>query len=57
MSTTRGFNFGKLTEADAIQSITKPTVLFDALPDKTAGYGYLRSVQDAVLNACGWAPG
>lgn len=54
MSTTRGFNFGKLTEADAIQSITKPTVLFDALPDKAAGYGYLRSVQDAVLNA--WYP-
>lgn len=54
MSNKRGFNFGKLTEVDAIRSITNPTVLFDALPDKDVGYGYLRSVQDAVLQA--WYP-
>jgi len=48
------FNFGKLTAGAAIRAIPEPTSLFDALPNKAAGYGYLRAVQGAVLDA--WYP-
>lgn len=48
------FDFGKLSAGTAIRAITEPTTLFDALPNKAAGYGYLRAVQDAVLED--WYP-
>lgn len=48
------FDFGRLTAGAAIRAITEPTSLFDALPNKAAGYGYLRAVQGAVLDA--WYP-
>lgn len=54
MTNKPGFNFGKLTAGTAIRAITEPTALFDALPNKEAGYGYLRAVQGAVLDA--WYP-
>ncbi|MGW4928616.1 helicase C-terminal domain-containing protein [Agromyces sp. NPDC004153] len=54
MTKKTGFNFGKLTAGAAIRAITEPTALFDALPNKEAGYGYLRAVQGAVLDA--WYP-
>lgn len=47
------FDFGKIASSGALSSITDPTVLFDALPNKVAGYGYLRAVQDTVLTQ--WA--
>jgi hypothetical protein len=43
------FDFGKIASSGALAGITEPAVLFDALPNKVAGYGYLRAVQDAVL--------
>lgn len=54
MTKRSAFNFGKLTAGAAIRAITEPTSLFDALPNKAAGYGYLRAVQGAVLDA--WYP-
>lgn len=54
MTKKPGFNFSKLTAGAAIRAITEPTALFDALPNKEAGYGYLRAVQDAVLDV--WYP-
>lgn len=54
MTNKPSFNFGKLTAGAAIRAITEPTSLFDALPNKAVGYGYLRAVQGAVLNA--WYP-
>lgn len=48
------FNFGKLAAGTAIRAITEPSELFDALPNKAPGYGYLRAVQGAVLDA--WSP-
>ncbi|WP_137771954.1 MULTISPECIES: helicase C-terminal domain-containing protein [unclassified Microbacterium] len=54
MTKKPGFNFGKLTAGTAIRAITEPTALFDALPNKETGYGYLRAVQGAVLDA--WYP-
>lgn len=47
------FDFSKLTSSGAIADITEPATLFDALPNKAEGYGYLRAVQKAVLDA--WA--
>lgn len=45
------FDFSKLARGGAISSITDPAVLFDALPNKADGYGYLRAVQKTVLDA------
>lgn len=45
------FNFKKLTSTGAISSIIDPVQLFDALPNKAEGYGYIRAVQETVLNA------
>ncbi|MFF1926289.1 DEAD/DEAH box helicase [Streptomyces sp. NPDC058221] len=47
------FDFSKLSTGDPISDITDPTDLFDALPNKKRGYGYLRAVQQSVLDA--WA--
>ncbi len=44
------FDFGKLSTTGAISKITDPVKLFDALPDKARGYGYLRAVQKTVLD-------
>jgi len=48
------FDFGKLSKTTSISTITDPTALFDALPNKAPGYGYLRAVQKTVLDA--WSP-
>ncbi|MFG1722775.1 helicase C-terminal domain-containing protein [Micromonospora chalcea] len=45
------FDFGKLSAGNAIASIVEPATLFDALPNKAEGYGYLRAVQKTVLDA------
>ena len=47
------FDFSKLSAGDSIFRITDPATLFDALPNKAEGYGYLRAVQKTVLDA--WA--
>lgn len=43
------FDFGSITTGAEIQSITDPVALFDALPSKDLGLGYLRRVQADVL--------
>src|SRR5689334_19419537 len=43
-------DFGKLASTGAISDITEPSTLFDALPNKAGGYGYLRAVQKSVLD-------
>jgi hypothetical protein len=48
------FNFSSLSGSASISSITDPADLFDALPNKSGGYGYLRAVQKSVLDA--WSP-
>lgn len=48
------FDFKKLARGGAISSITDPAALFDALPNKAEGYGYLRAVQKTVLDL--WSP-
>lgn len=48
------FDFSKLSKSASISSITEPSDLFDALPNKTHGYGYLRAVQKSVLDS--WSP-
>lgn len=45
------FDFSKLASSGAIADITEPATLFDALPNKADGYGYLRAVQKTVLDA------
>jgi len=45
------FDFTKLSSGSAIAGITEPATLFDALPNKAEGYGYLRAVQKTVLDA------
>lgn len=45
------FDFSKLASSGAIADITEPATLFDALPNKDEGYGYLRAVQKTVLDA------
>lgn len=45
------FDFGKLAIGGALSTITDPEALFDALPNKADGYGYLRAVQSDVLEA------
>lgn len=45
------FNFKKLASTGAISSITDPVQLFDALPNKADGYGYIRAVQESVLDS------
>lgn len=54
MTNKSTFDFGRLTAGAAIRAITEPTSLFDALPNKAVGYGYLRAVQGAVLDS--WYP-
>ena len=48
------FDFGSLASTASIGAITDPVILFDALPNKANGYGYLRAVQKTVLDA--WSP-
>jgi hypothetical protein len=48
------FDFKRLAQGGAISSITDPAALFDALPNKAPGYGYLRAVQKTILDA--WSP-
>ncbi len=48
------FDFKRLARGGAISSITDPAALFDALPNKAEGYGYLRAVQKTILDA--WSP-
>lgn len=43
------FDFESLSSGDTLATLTDPMMLFEALPDKKAGYGYLRAVQQAVL--------
>lgn len=44
------FDFGRLTRPGAIAAIKDPSALFDALPNKAEGYGYLRAVQKTLLD-------
>lgn len=44
------FDFKKVERTGALSTITDPAVLFDALPNKAKGYGYLRAVQKTVLD-------
>lgn len=44
------FDFKKVARSGALTTITDPAVLFDALPNKAQGYGYLRAVQKTVLD-------
>lgn len=44
------FDFKKVARSGALTTITDPAVLFDALPNKAPGYGYLRAVQKTVLD-------
>lgn len=48
------FDFAKLKRDGAISNITDPATLFDALPNKADGYGYLRAVQKTILDS--WSP-
>lgn len=48
------FDFAKLSRVGGISSVTDPAALFDALPNKAEGYGYLRAVQKTVLDS--WSP-
>lgn len=43
------FDFASIVAGAEIQSITDPVALFDALPNKGHGLGYLRRVQADVL--------
>lgn len=54
MATKRVLDLSSLTAGDAIRSITQPVSLFDALPNKKKGYGYIREVQASVLKS--WYP-
>lgn len=46
------FDFGRLAETSTTD-IIEPAALFDALPNKKAGYGYVRAVQKTVWDAWG----
>jgi hypothetical protein len=48
------FDFGSITTGTDLQSITDPIALFDALPNKDVGLGYLRRVQADVMEK--WSP-
>jgi Helicase C-terminal domain len=48
------FDFDELASTSALTDIRDPAELFDALPQKAEGYGYLRVVQKTVLDA--WSP-
>ncbi len=48
-----GFDFSRIANSGVIAGITDPSTLFDALPNKADGYGYLRAVQKTVLDL--WA--
>lgn len=43
------FDFGSVAEGVDLSAITDPVALFDALPNKSPGLGYLRQVQATVL--------
>ncbi len=45
------FDFKRLARGSALSSIIDPVVLFDALPNKATGYGYLRAGQKTPLDA------
>lgn len=47
------FDFSSLGRSTDLMSITDPVALFDALPNKRPGLGYLRQVQATVLER--WA--
>ncbi len=44
------FNFGDITDDGGVEAIRDPVQLFDALPNKAPGLGYLRQVQATVLS-------
>jgi Type III restriction enzyme, res subunit len=44
------FDFSKLASSGSIANIIEPSTLFDALPNKVEGYGYLRAVQKTVMD-------
>jgi replicative superfamily II helicase len=46
------FDFGRVAAGNSLSTIIDPSEIFDALPTKAKGYGYLRAVQKAVLD--GW---
>lgn len=48
------FDFRNLARGTAISKVADPAALFDALPNKAEGYGYLRAVQKTILDA--WSP-
>ena len=45
------FDFKSLAQGSPLSGITDPAQLFDALPNKASGYGYLRAVQKELLDA------
>lgn len=45
------FDFKNVARSGALSKIVDPAALFDALPNKAEGYGYLRAVQKTVLDA------
>src|SRR4051794_7638259 len=45
------FDFTRLSRGTALSDVIQPATLFDALPNKASGYGYLRAVQKTVLDA------
>lgn len=50
MESALPFDFKKVARSGALTTITDPAALFDALPNKAQGYGYLRAVQKTVLD-------
>lgn len=44
-----GLDFGKILADRSMKAPTKPSALYEALPNKAEGYGYLRLVQGQVL--------
>jgi len=49
MGTNGGLNFGKMLATRASTAEIEPSKLYEALPKKARGYGYLRLVQGQVL--------
>lgn len=45
------FNFGELLDEQGQAAPIEPDALFNSLPSKAQGYGYLRDVQGQVLRA------
>jgi len=44
-------DFGKLLSGPQVSAPIEPRELYEALPEKAEGYGYLRDVQGQVLSA------